>query len=385
MFATHTLSGRALCLLVCLSGCDDKTSSTDSSDENTWADYSIEAPSGEVYKLLNESPLLYPTKECHPVDGIEQTIPESSIEVSSDGTDQVCVWENTTATVPEGLAFTDIADCSKVFTQAPSWFVEPRQVFESDPSILKDDSYTTEADWVRDQIRSAGCACCHASSVGSGNTSGFDVDAPQVWTDSIENYQLAMISGIYDEHALFGILEPDENHGFVRDDTMFPSTNPDRMRAFFLSELQRRNASQADFDEGERVLQSFFSRLFEEPTECISPWTGIEDDKIIWNSDGGVRQIYLLKENSETPGFPPTEDIPQGTVWALYVNADAEPIQSGQIELGAQPTGTTQFIPADGSKPELEHGSTYRLFATPDFQLIRELNCTFVYKNSILK
>ena len=384
MNAKYTISASGLCLLVSVMACDN-TDNKDTSEARTWADYSVDPPSGEVLQLLNESPLLYPTKECHSTAQIDHAIPASSIETAADGSEQVCVWENTTGTVPEGMTFTDLADCSKVFTQAPSWFVEPRQVFESDPSILDDSSYREESDWVRDQIRSSGCACCHASSAGSGNTSGFDVDAPQAWTDSIENYQLAMISGIYPEHRFFGALPPDENHGFIRDETMFPSTDSNRMRDFFLSELERRNASQADFDEGERVLQSFFSRLFEAPTQCVSPWTGFEDDKIIWNSEGGVRQIYVLKENAETPGFPPTEDTPVGTVWALYVNPDAEPIGSGQIGLGEKPPGTTQFVPADGSAPVLEHGSTYRLFATPDFQLIRELNCTFVYKNSVLK
>jgi len=350
--------------------------------EKTWDNYVIEPPSDEVLWLLTESPLLYPTKECRAVGDVDKPVPESSIERGENGEEQVCVWENTTGHAPEGMTFTDVADCSKVFTQAPSWFVEPSQVYASDSSVLEDDEYAAESGWVADQIRGSGCACCHASSVGSGHTSGFDVDAPQVWTDSFEDYQLAMISGIFDEHRYFGILPSSENHGFSREETMFPTTDPQRMRAFFLSELERRNATQAEFDEAERVLQSFFSRLFEEPTECVAPWTGIEDGTIIWNSDGGVRQLYLLKEDAVTPGFPPTEDMPVGTVWALYVKPDASPIVSGQVGIGDTPEGTEQVVPVDGVSPELEEGATYRLFATPDFQLIRELNCTFVHTTS---
>jgi len=114
----------------------------------------------------------------------------------------------------------------------------------------------------------------------------------------------------------------------------------------------------------------------------VAPWTGIEDGTIIWNSDGGVRQLYLLKEDAVTPGFPPTEDMPVGTVWALYVKPDASPIVSGQVGIGDTPEGTEQVVPVDGVSPELEEGATYRLFATPDFQLIRELNCTFVHTTS---
>ena len=91
---------------------------------------------------------------------------------------------------------------------------------------------------------------------------------------------------------------------------------------------------------------------------------------------------YFLKDDADTPGFPPTEDTPEGTVWALYVNANSDPIVSGQVGVGEVPPGTTQFVPADGAPPELEDGDTYRIFATPDFQLIRELNCTFVHNDS---
>ena len=73
------------------------------------------------------------------------------------------------------------------------------------------------------------------------------------------------MTGLYDEHRNFGYLDPSENHGFSRKDTMFPTTDPERMRAFFVSELERRNVPQADLDEGERILQSFF--LSEEEAE----------------------------------------------------------------------------------------------------------------------
>jgi len=374
-------------MLPSLLSCESETEKASNAEAEplTWENYSIEPPSGDVLSLLTESPLLYPTKECRNLSEIDAEIPADSIEISEDGTEQVCVWENTTGVVPEGLKYIEVGECDKVFTQAPSWFVEPSQLYETDPSIMDDVEYKTESDWVRSQIRSSGCACCHASSSESGNTSGFDIDAPFAWTDTIKNHQLAQMTGLYEEHRNFGYIDPEDNHGFSREDTMFPTTDPVRMRNFFVSELERRNVPQEDLDEGERILQSFFSRLLEEPTECISPWTGIEDGKVIWNSDGGIRQIYLLKEDANTPGFPPLLDLPDGTVWALYVQPDAEPLVSGEIGIGDIPDGTVQFIPEDGSMPVLEDGATYRLFATPDFQLIRELNCTFVYETTSLK
>ena len=390
MLSKNTI-GPLLLAVLSSTGCDSDSDTggavqaTDVEEPLTWENYSIEPPTGEVLALLTESPLLYPTKECTDVNDLDVTIPSEAVEISEDGIEQFCVWENTTGTVPEGLQYTQVAECDKVFTQAPSWFVQPTQLFETDPSIMDDEAYKTESDWVRDQIRSSGCACCHSSASESGNTSGFDIDAPFAWTDTIKNHQLAQMTGLYEEHRNFGYLDPAENHGFSREDTMFPTTDPERMRAFFVSELERRNAPQEDYDEGERILQSFFSRLLEEPTECFSPWTGIEDGKIIWDGDGSVRQIYVLKDDAQTPGFPPLLDLPEGTVWALYVNPDGEPIASGDIGIGEIPEGTQQFIPADGTPPQLEEGATYRLFATPDFQLIRELNCSLVHESTSTK
>ena len=87
----------------------------------------------------------------------------------------------------------------------------------------------------------------------------------------------------------------------------------------------------------------------------------------------------FLKPKRIRPDFHPILDKPEGTVWAFYVSPGAEAIPSGSIQLGQVPDGATQVIPADGSAPEFVSGHTYRLFATPDFQLIRAINCTTTY------
>jgi len=252
----------------------------------------------------------------------------------------------------------------------------------SDPALLDDPGFSADLAWVQSQVRSSGCACCHASSVGSGNTSGFDVDAPEVWTDTMETYRLGMLTGILDDHRLFGALPASENHGFERIDTMFPSTDPERMRAFFVSEFDRRGGTDEDMDRAQLAFEAFFGKRFVDSEDCVTPFEGIEDGKLIWNGTSAARQVYVQELGSDIPGFPPSMDRPEGTVWALYVSPDGEPIESGALTLGEVPAGAYQAIPADGTAPAFEEGRSYRVYATPDFMLNRMVSCNFIYSAS---
>jgi hypothetical protein len=357
----------------------DESGSDSVAEYDPWDDYSIDAPQGVVQSTLNESPYLYPEQICEPVpEGVELP-PGATYTVDESGQELVCVWRSVVGNVPEGFAFTELATCDEAFTQAPSWFVAPTQRYVSDLALLEDEAFTAELDWVQSQVESSGCACCHASDVNSGNTSGFDVSAPAVWTDTLETYQIAMISGRLDDHILFGALEADVNHGFSRESTMFPSTDPERMMAFFDAEFDRRSGTLEDEEEAQAAFDTFFNRLEEPFSDCVAPWQGLEDGRVIWNGDDEVRQFYVLKTDAKTPGFPPNRDRPEGTVWAIYVKPDQAPIPSGSIELGTVPEGAYQAVPADGSPPVFTPGETYRLFATPDFQLIRSISCTITY------
>jgi len=364
-------------------GCGEDKEASNTTDEtgafDPWSEYSIEPPVGDVQTTLIETPYLYPEQICQPVpEGIELP-PETVYSIDESGQELYCVWRSVVGTVPEGYRYTDLATCDEVFTQAPSWFVEPTQRYVSDIALLDDPEFAEELNWVQSQVESSGCACCHSSAANSGNTSGFDVSAPAVWTDTIENFQLAMISGRLPDHILFGALDADVNHGFSREHTMFPSTDPERMQAFFNSEFDRRNGTLEEEIEGQAALDTFFDRLEEPFSDCVTPWQGLIDDRVVWDGDEEIRQFYVLEADAKTPGFPPNRDLPEGTVWAIYVNPDKNPIESGTIELGTLPDGAYQAFPADGSAPVFTPGETYRLFATPDFQLIRSISCTITY------
>ncbi len=344
-----------------------------------WAEYTIEPPSDELAEHLGQSPYLYPDLVCSPVQASDELPSSANTMLDDDGGESICVWQSVVATVPEGIAYTELASCEKPFTQAPSWFIPPTQVHVSEPALLDDPDFTAELDWVQRQVRSSACACCHASSVGSGNTSGFDVDAPEVWTDTIDTYRLGMLSGVLDDHRLFGALPASENHGFDREDTMFPSTDPERMRAFFVNEFERRGGTDEDLERGQKAFESFFGKRFVDSEDCVSPWEGIEDGKLIWNGDRTARQVYVQEIGSDIPGFPPSMDQPEGTVWALYVSPDGSPVESGALSIGDVPDGAYQAVPADGSAPAFEEGKSYRVYATPDFMLNRMISCNFTY------
>ncbi len=365
-------------LLAACGASEDSGKSEPSEIDLAWTAYDIAPPADDVQTLLGETPFLWPEQVCTPVDMLPPLPEGTETVIGDDGQEMVCVWDAFSGNVPEGLQFTDMSTCAAPFTQGPPWFTKPGRAYESDDALLEDADWVAEADWARGQIEASGCSCCHASGVGSGFTSGFDANAPGVWTDSMTNARLAMAAGMFDEHSLFGHFEADVNHGFDRTHTLFASTDPDRLAAFFTAEFERRDGSQEDLDIAAGQFEALFGRLFREPVACIDPYEGVVDGTLVWNG-AGVRQVYILETDANTPGFPPNLDRPEGTVWAVYVTPDARPLESGTVTPGEIPAGTQQMVPADGSAPVLTAGRTYRLYATPDVMIPSELDCLFTF------
>jgi len=345
--------------------------------DGPWLEYEVLPPSEADSELLLSSPYRYPTQSCRPTSELAE-LPESA-QVSTDerGQEQLCVWNSPTAAAPEGLHFNEVGACEQVFTQAPSWFVPPARVYASPLTLLEDPEFSSELEWAREQVNSSGCACCHSSAIGSGHSSGWDAGAPAVWTDTITNARLYLLSGMIEAHREFGAFAPEENHGASRADVMIPSSDPQRLRAFFLSEFERRGGSEADRDAAQAQMDALFSRKTAAPRDCIDPFEGLIEGAFVWNGDKAARQLYIQELGSETPGFPPNLDRPEGTVWALRVAHDQAPFDSGELRLGELPERAVQLIPADGSAPRFESGRRYRLFVTPDVMLLNLANCHF--------
>lgn len=361
----------ALLLAACGAEKGDSADGVETADA-LWSDYRIEPPSAEITAAL-AAPYQMPTEVCAPADGL--ALPEG-VTPNEDG--ELCVKDHFNAAVPEGMRYTDLNTCDAAWSQGPGWFAPPQRVYKSPASLLDDEAYMAEVAWVGAQVEATGCACCHASAAASGHTSGFDMSAPAIWTDTLTNAQLAMGTGQFEEHLLFGFFDPAENHGFDRSQTLFPTTDPARMKAFFEAEFERRGGTDEDLIEAQGQFDALFGALFLEPAPCVEPYEGIIEGQITWNGEG-LRQIYVLPLEAETPAFTPNLDLPAETLWAVYVNNDAQPIASGSLPLGAVPDGAVQRVPADGSAPGLVEGETYRLYGTGDIMQGRYLDCTFVY------
>lgn len=363
-------------------GCGDDKADRDSaappSDiDRAWSDYEIDPPADDINVWLTATPYLWPEEVCVPTSTLGELPADAELRALEDGTEALCFWDTFNGNVPEGMAFTELSTCEAAWTQGPPWFSRPTRQHGSDDALLDDPAFVAELDWVKEQVYTSGCACCHASSVGSGHTSGFDFDAPGVWTDSMTTAQLAISTGDFPEHSLFGHFAAELNHGFDRTHTLFASTDPERMAAFFRSEFDRRGGTDEDLAKAQGQYDALFGRLSLPVDPCIAPYEGLVDGVLTWNSDTPVRQIYVLEEGADTPAFTPNLDRPEGTLWALYVDPAEAALAPGTVRLDEAPAGTVVMVPEDGV-PELISGQVVRLYATPDIMSPAQLDCTVV-------
>ncbi|MEC9466236.1 MAG: hypothetical protein VX834_10650 [Myxococcota bacterium] len=346
--------------------------------ESPWDSYEVEPPNEELARILQTEPARYPEKKCRALASDHPLYESEHATIREDGIRELCVWNDVSGNVPEGYNFTDFASCESSWTQGPSWFFPPQRMFESDPALLEDPEFMRELDWVKSQAATSGCSCCHSSAT-VGYASRWDIDAPEIWTDTMPLTTLAMAAGIAETHVYFGYFEPTDNFGFDRRHTVIATTDKERMKRFFTAEYERRGGTLEFAQQTDDNFREINRQLFE-PSQPCGPGEGLTaDGQVVWLGDG-ARQVYILEEGAENPGFPPTFDLPEQTLWALYADPTAEPIESGSIRYGDIPAGTAQFMPRDGTlPPELEVGTTYRLFVTPDFVRARQANCTFTY------
>ena len=328
--------------------------------------YLVQDPTDEMVTWLQNTPVQMPFQRCTPYTE-DMDIPTDSLVQAEDGSMQVCIWNHVSGAVPEGYAFTEFGTCEEVWTQGPSWFYHPEPLFESDESLLEDEAYMAELEWVRSQGKASGCACCHSSEM-TGYASRWDYDAPGIWTDTMPPiivgrlvWPMSISSSVYSE---------DQNHGLTGEETLIPTTDTERMKAFFQGEFERRGGTQADIEAASEQFLTVNFQLFENPVDCIAPFEGIDENgMVIWNGTT-ARQIYIQELDADNPGFMPNFDLPEGTVWALYADPAGDGFESGEIRAGLAPSNGLQRVPADGSVPVLVPGQRYRLFVTPDIMML---------------
>lgn len=193
--------------------------------------------------------------------------------------------------------------------------------------------------------------------------------------DTFYDTGLALGAGWIDSTS-FGAYPPEENNGFDRRYGI-PSTNPERMRAFFAAELEHRGLGPEDFAEAEPFGGPLHDQLVYEPGACESGEGVDRDGRVTWTG-GAARYLYVLQAGSANPTIPPNLDLPEGTLWRVDVPVEGEPMASGDVAYGDTPVGRTQRFPTSGEPDPLVPGERYYLYVTKDVG-IPITRCLFTY------
>ncbi len=320
----------------------------------------VDPPEGTVFEQ--------PTLNC--VD----PLPGEPAGLSEGG--QVCTWQMISAATEPGRQFVDYASCDVVRTQRPYYAAPPPTGHDDPDPRLDEPTYVAELAWVRGEVEASACVCCHAESAAPEGPSIWFVDAPGNWMNSFYPSGLAFAGGIVDSSA-FGAYPAEQNNGFHRDTTGLPSTDPERMRAFFLAEFAHRGLDASDFADAPPVGGPLVDQLAYEPGPCTNG-EGVDADGTIMWTGGDARYVYVLEADARSPTVPPNLDLPDGTLWRIDVPSDGDPVRSGEVVFGDIPSGTTQRVPATGVPPALVPGTSYYLYASRDV-LVPVTRCVFTY------
>jgi hypothetical protein len=182
--------------------------------------------------------------------------------------------------------------------------------------------------------------------------------------DSFYDSGLALGAGWVDSSA-FGAFDPTDNNGFDRVHSGFPTTDPARMKAFFVAELAHRGKTQADFPNAPAFGGPLVDQQRFKPSACAKGEGVGSDGKLHWTG-GPARYVWVLDAESANPTVPPNLDLPTGTLWRVDVPWEGVPVRDG-FTYGAAPAGATQRFPAQGASPKaLEPGKTYYLYVAAD-------------------
>lgn len=292
----------------------------------------------------------------------------------------VCTWNMISGSTEEGRKFKDYASCETVRTQRPYYPANPNTARVGQPDErLEDADYVKELTWVKSQIESSACVCCHSSEITPEGPSNWYIEAPGNFMDSFYDTGLAMGANYVPSREL-GAYPPEQNNGFDRLRSGFPSTDPERMVRFFQAELAHRGREASDFEGRPYTAGPLGAQLDYVPGQC-EDGEGVARGGVITWGGGPARYLYVLEEKSDNPGVPPNLDIPDGTLWRVDVAPEGEVLRSGELVYGEEVStrqGVSVRVPEGGAPPLLEPGKTYYLYVLADIA-IPITRCLFTY------
>jgi hypothetical protein len=238
---------------------------------------------------------------------------------------------------------------------------------------MSDPAYVSELNWVRSQVAASACVCCHSNRIAPDGPSNWYIEAPGNWMHTFGDSGLALGAGWVDS-STFGAFPAEQNNGFSRTISGFPSTDPPRMQRFFERELMHRGRTRASFEGTEPFGGPIYAQTTFRPQPCADGY-GVGADGVVRWAGGRARYLYVLDGGSANPGVPPNFDLPQGTRWRVDVPPTGAPIASG-VTYGTLPMGATQRFPAMGAPAPLVAGQSYYLYVLLDVG-IPITRCTF--------
>lgn len=293
---------------------------------------------------------------------------------SEDG--KVCTWTMISGCTEPGRKFAEYGACETVLTQRPYYPVPPNPPPAEPDERLDDPVYAADVAWVKEQVEACACVCCHQTSVTPMGASVWDIEAGGNWISSFSPYGLAFAGGLIDS-SLLGAYPAEDNNGFSRDGVGIPTTDQDRMIAFFTAELAYRGIDPAEFADDDPTPKIFYDQSIYEPEAC-GPDQGVDADGTVRWTGGAARYVLVLTQDAANPGVPPNLDLPDGVLWRLDARAGTAPRKTGEVRYGEVPDGLLQGFPTDGAPAPLQPGATYHLHVLADIG-VPITRCLFDY------
>jgi hypothetical protein len=282
---------------------------------------------------------------------------------------QVCTWEMISAATEEGRRFEDYASCDRVRTQRPYYPAPTQEGAEQEDERLSDPVYAAETTWLKAQINSTACVCCHSTRTPEGPSNWY-VDQPGNFLNGFHARGLAMGAGWIDTSS-FGTFPVDQNNGFHRatvaspTESIFVTTDQARVKRIFEAELARRGVKREDYPAQSYGAGPLDDQRVYQATDCTNG-EGVAADGVVTWRQGSARYVYVMEATSSPPGVPPNLDLPAGVLWRVDVPWTGAAIASGKLTYGVAPEGTLQRAPMMGPPPALTSGAKYYLYVLAD-------------------
>lgn len=287
----------------------------------------------------------------------------------------VCTWNQISGCTEPGRRFEDYASCDVVLTQRPYASVPAPGAAQEPDARMQDPTYAAEVAWVKSELESCACVCCHKSSVAPGGAAIWDTEAPNL-VGSFTDWGIAFAARAFDS-SLLGSYRPEQNNGFSRFVAGVPSTDEPRMKRFFEAELEHRGLTVADFADEPPAPSVFYDQAAYEPGPC-EDGEGVDAEGLVRWRGGRARYLYVLEASAENPGVPPNLDKPEGTLWRVDTIPPAIPMKTGEVSFALAPDGTKQSFPDAGAPEPLVNGESYLIYALADIG-VPITRCVFTY------